>query len=187
MGKRVWRGADGMFEREVSSEVVYECPVFKVERAVVELPSGQRALRWYARKTDAAGAVAVDSRDRLLVTQEYYSASQEVRWRIPMGRIEPDESPQEAARRELREETGLDAARWTLLLSERRPSGWIRQAFHCYLAQDLSRSPLVSGEVEQIALHWLTRSEVESKIANAEFGPGVILALTRALSLLARS
>lgn len=173
-----------MREDPVSSEVVYECPIFKVEHAIVELPGGARAERWYAVKNSVAGVVPVDELGHLILTREYRSASGEVRWRIPIGSINPDETPESAARRELREETGLNARLLTPLVTRRRPSGWIKQVSHFFLAEKLFGSPLSSGEIEQIELHRLTQEKVKSKISSAEMGEGTAVALTKALDLL---
>ncbi|MBZ5651634.1 MAG: NUDIX hydrolase [Acidobacteriia bacterium] len=95
-------------EKLISSRIVFECPIFKVEEAEVEIPNGRRELRWYVVKRDAVGIIPVDAAGHILLTKEYRSAAGEIRWRIPAGGVQEGELPEDAARRELREEIGYD-------------------------------------------------------------------------------
>src|SRR5687767_10613843 len=108
-------------EKIISSEIVFRCPVFVVEKAEVELPDGRRQERWYAVKNDAVGIVAIDDQGKILLTKEYRSAAGEVKWRIPAGGLKDGETPENGARRELREETGLDAKNLDRFLVKKSP------------------------------------------------------------------
>src|SRR6185369_4390220 len=59
-------------------------------------------------------------------------------WEIPAGTLEPDEPPQEAAVRELAEETGYVSARWTKLTELIPSPGVLSEVIHLYLAEQLT-------------------------------------------------
>ncbi len=168
-------------EKVIFSEIVFCCPIFKVERAEVELPDGRREERWYAVKNDAVGIVAINDEGNILLTREYRSAAGEVRWRIPAGGLKDDELPEDGARRELREETGLDAQNLELFLIKKSPSGWIKQSSHFFLANNLFDSPLESGEYENIDIIPTSPSEVLNKIQKGEIQGSIAEALKEAV------
>ncbi|MBI2103594.1 NUDIX hydrolase [Candidatus Woesebacteria bacterium] len=171
-------------EKLISSEIVFTCPVFKVEKAVVELPDGTKAERWYAVKNDAVGIVAINKAGEILLTREYRSASRDYRWRIPAGGLKDDESPEDGAHRELREETGLDASRMQLLTVKKSPSGWIKQSSHFFLASDLFESPLDSGEHEDLEVVATNLDDVQNKIEKGDLTGNIAEGLRAAIEIL---
>lgn len=172
-------------EKMVQSRIAFECPVFKVEHAIVQLDDGSTQERWYAVKAPAVGVVAIGEDGRFLLTREYRSASGSVVWRVPAGGTkDSDPDVEAAARRELREETGYDARQLIPLLEKRSPSGWIKQTSHFFLAKDLFEAPLDSGESEQIDLVWCTPREVRNLIDTEAVHGGIREALAMALQQL---
>ena len=87
----------------------------------------------------AARVVLLDARDRILLFRWEDERLRDVKsvWITPGGGLDPGESPEDGARRELREETGIDAAPspcvWTRSHTFRFGSGWIEQRERCYL------------------------------------------------------
>lgn len=137
-------------EKLISSKIVHEDPIFKVEEAEVKLPDGKREKRWYVVRRDVVGVVAVDRKDRILLLREFRSAAGERTWRLPPGSVKEGETPKETARRELREETGFRARTLKKLYSKKRPSGTIKQTLNFFVARDLEEKPLEVGEYADI-------------------------------------
>ena len=75
------------------------------------------------RHPGAAAVVAVDGAGRVCLVRQYRHGIEDFLWEIPAGKLDPGEAPQACAVRELAEETGVQARRWTSLgqLSFRRP------------------------------------------------------------------
>ncbi len=87
-----------------------------------------------ARPLVAAGLLMRDDAGRMLMVRPTYKDGCD----IPGGYVEPDESPAEAARRELREEAQVAASEWTHLTSAYSSPGISAELIHYYLARGLS-------------------------------------------------
>lgn len=100
------------FEKRLDGKTVFEGRVFSVEVDRVELENGKQSAREVVRHHGGACVAALDSEDRLyLVRQFRYAYGQEL-WELPAGKLEPNEDPFAAAKRELEEEVGLVADRY---------------------------------------------------------------------------
>jgi ADP-ribose pyrophosphatase len=171
-------------EKTVSSEIVFKCPVFKVEHAEVELQNGLRRDRWYVIRPDAVGIIAVDDRNRILLTKEYRSASRETVWWIPAGGLEEGESPESGAHREFREETGKDAKRMELIMVKKAVSSVIKQSSHFFLAKRLFDSPLKNEEYEDIKVVPTEIPEVLKKLRRGEIRPDLYEPISKAIKMI---
>ena len=144
---------------------------------VLATPRGTREI------VEHPGAVAIVVRDAegrvLLVRQLREAVGKEV-WEIPAGKLEPGEAPEEAARRELCEETGLSTEELVPLGAIYPTPGYSSEVIYLFLAQGLAGVPQASSEVSEV--RFFTPGEV-AKLAQAGEGDGKTLA---ALALLAR-
>jgi len=169
-------------EKVISSKIVFECPVFKVEEAEVELKDGSIAKRWYVVKNDAVAVVCL--RDgRVILTKEYRSASQNIQWRLPAGGVHEGEDLKDAAIRETREEVGLEPLDIKLLKIFPSTSSIIKQNTHCFLATRFKVNPSATGEKEEqdIEVRELTIEEIKDLLNNGQIPDGISRCLKVAL------
>jgi ADP-ribose pyrophosphatase len=90
----------------------------------------------------AVVVLALDDEDRVVILRQYRHAVQKRMIQLPAGKLDkPGEDPLEAARRELREETGLAADRWTHLLTTYASAGITSETHALFLARDLREVP----------------------------------------------
>lgn len=139
-------------EKIIHSEIVFRCPIFSVEYAKVETHFSKVEERWYVLKNNAVGIIALNQENEIILLKEFRSGAQEIQWRIPAGSINPGESPEVAARRELREEIGLDSNNLIFFKEFKNSTGWIKQSSLFYVAKDLFNSSLKSDESEFIEI-----------------------------------
>ena len=102
-------------------------------------PGGEVFRRLVLEHPGAAVVVAVDDEDRVLCLRQYRHAARRRFVELPAGLLDVDgEGPLEVARRELREEAGLDAGEWVELTATYSSPGISSELMHFYLARDLS-------------------------------------------------
>src|SRR6185437_9657011 len=105
----------------VSSEVVFKGRLFNVVHDKVIEPGGHQNERDIVRHNGSAVILAVDSRKSrknpwVVMERQYRHAAGRFLWELPAGKIEPDEDPLAGAQRELAEETGYRARKWSELV-----------------------------------------------------------------------
>jgi ADP-ribose pyrophosphatase len=100
----------------VSAELAHSSEVFdlKVERRISPR-TGKHISTVVLESSDWVNVVALTSDERVVLIRQYRFGTEEIGLEIPGGLVDPGETPLEAARRELREETGYEAERWTSL------------------------------------------------------------------------
>ena len=142
-----------------------------VELHEVELPDGRRITDWpWVITPDYVNILARDEAGRFLIFRQAKYALPEGSLAVPGGFIDPGEEPLAAAQRELREETGCDAAEWKALgRFVVDPSRGVAHG-HLYLALGARRAGEPSGgDLEEQEPLRLTRAELETALAAGQF------------------
>jgi len=161
--------------RLLASEVVHRNPWFRVRHDRVRRPDG-RAGDWYVVETaDNAGVVALDAQGRVCLVGEWVYPLAAYAWAVPSGAVHPGEAPLAAAQRELREETGLTAARWEPLGRCHLSQGLTPQASYVFLATALRGGPASPEPTERLALAWLPLEEAWARACRGELTDAVTL------------
>ncbi len=112
----------------------------------------------------AVGVVAVDDAGRLLLVGQHRYPLDEYSWEIPEGGASPDEEPVEGARRELREETGYEAASWHQLCRLSLSNSVTDEHGALFLATGLTAGEAAPEATEDLAVRWATLDEVLAEI-----------------------
>src|SRR5581483_8843925 len=105
--------------------------------------------------TAAVGIVALDPADRVVLVGQYRYPTDRYSWEIVAGYANPGANAIDAARRELREETGLDATDWTALGSCQVSNSVTDQIGHLFLARGLTTGAPAPDATEDLRRRWI--------------------------------
>lgn len=126
-----------LIERCIETERVFTGLLLDVRRDRVRLPDGDEATREYIVHPGAVLIVPVLDDGRLVVERQFRYPNQQVFIEFPAGKRDAGESPLQTAQRELEEEAGYAASRWTHLGRIHSIVSYSTEAIEIYLAQRL--------------------------------------------------
>ncbi|MEG9436859.1 NUDIX hydrolase [Edaphobacter sp. HDX4] len=126
----------------LSSKVVFKGKVFSVFRDEVIEPGGSKNIREVIRHNGSVVILAIDesrnpSDPDVILERQYRHAAGQFLLELPAGRVEPGEATLAAAKREMIEETGYRAKRWSLLTKYFASPGFLGEWMQIYLARDI--------------------------------------------------
>jgi 8-oxo-dGTP pyrophosphatase MutT (NUDIX family) len=141
--------------KTLTTEDIYENPWIKIEHHEVINPAGGKGIYGKVHfKNKAIGVVAIDEhRNTWLVGQYRYPLNQ-WSWEIPEGGGPISTDPLESAKRELKEETGLTAKKWTKLLSSHLSNSVSDEEGFIFLAEELTHGEAELEETEADMKVW---------------------------------
>ena len=164
----------------LSSQEVFEGPLFSVQRDEIEEPTGKRVRRDVIRHNGSVVILAVDDRKSrkdplILIERQFRHAAQQYLYEVPAGKMDDGEDHLKAAQRELREETGYSAKKWTKLVRYFASPGFLGEWMQVFLAQDLVPGEAAPEEDESFELQFVPLSELLKLIAEGKILDGKTL------------
>ena len=145
----------------ISSKEVYNCGLFRVTEDYATDGKGYEIRRSIVRHAGSAVMMAVDAKKRILLVRQYRLPAGMEMWELPAGLLDPGESPLQAAKRELTEETGYSARKWTKLVSFYASPGFVGEKMTIFLATDLREGEAQPMDDEKIECRWFTSAEMD--------------------------
>jgi len=151
--------------KTLSSKTVFKGRVFWVTRDEVVEPGNVRAIREVIRHNGSVVILAVDTKTNpadpgILLIRQWRHAANQFLLELPAGRIEPGEKLIPAAKRELIEETGYRAQKWSKHTKYYASPGFLTEAMNIVLAEDLSLGEATPEDDERIEVKMTPLSEV---------------------------
>ena len=148
-----------MKELTVKSIPLYDGKIIKVSRNLVLLQNDKLAFREIVKHKQGVCIIPVLD-DEVLFVKQYRSGAEKVLLELPAGLIDDNETPLDAALRELQEEIKYSSTKITYLGCYYSSPGFTNELIHLYLAEDLFKSSLNEDEDEFIEIEYIELDKV---------------------------
>jgi 8-oxo-dGTP pyrophosphatase MutT (NUDIX family) len=154
---------------------LYESPWVNLALADVEIPGDRRFEHHVVRMPANAAGVIVAQDDRVLLLYRHRFITDSWGWEIPAGRLEPGETPEQAAAREVLEETGWRPGPLRHQVHFHPSNGLSDQTFHIFVADGAEHVGDPSDATESERIEWVAIDQVREYAANGGIPDGLSL------------
>ncbi len=136
----------------LGTRTLYASAHVVVREDTLVLPDGQEKAYPVMALGGSVGILPFLPDDRVILLRQYRHITRDFSWEVPGGGILPDELPEEAAQRELREESGYRAGRLRRLGGFWPNNAYLDEVIHVYLGDDLVSDPLPANHDEHLEI-----------------------------------
>lgn len=160
-----------------SEKTQYDNPWIKVTEFQVLNPSGNPGIYGKVHfKNKAIGVVALDKNQHIYLVGQYRFPLNEYSWELPEGGGPLESSPLDSAKRELLEETGLKAEKWTEIQRMYLSNSVCDEEAIIFLAQNLQQFEAEPEETEQLIIKKMPFAEVYQMVCRGEIKDAITIA-----------
>ena len=177
-----------LIEKQINREEIFNGVALHVVRDEIMLPDGKRSVREISLHNGAAAVIPILPDGRVIMERQFRYAHGRVMLEIPAGKLNtPDEPPLDAAKRELYEETGAIAEKYTYLGSMATSPALLDEIVHIYMAEDITFGESHLDEGEFLEVEYYTLDELYSMVMRGEITDAKTqIAILKAKELLSR-
>lgn len=144
---------ESIMEKNISRERMFDGIILHIDHVTNELPNGKHAKREIAVHVGASAVLPVDSEGNVYLVRQFRAPIDQILLEIPAGKLDHvNEDRLLAAKRELAEETGLEAGDWIHLTDTFTTPGFSNEKISLYLARDLKKGESHPDEDEFLNL-----------------------------------
>ncbi len=160
-------------ETTLTSSVIYDGKIIRVEKDTVQLENGAEAIREVVRHPGGVCILALTDQEEVLFVRQFRYPHAAVTAEIPAGKLEYGEDPETCGRRELLEECGCTAKQFTYLGKLFPTPAYDAEVIHMFLAEGLEYDSQSLDEdefldVERIPLEEAVRTVLEDGFPDAK-------------------
>jgi ADP-ribose pyrophosphatase len=152
----------------ISSQTLCETGIFRVTLDHAVDPGGFEIKRAIVQHPGSAVVLPLDAQKRILLVRQYRLPARQYLWELPAGKIDPGETALQAAKRELKEETGCRAKKWTKICDFYPSPGFLGERMSIFLARELAEGEATPMDDERIEKAWFTVKQVEEMLAKGK-------------------
>ena len=163
--------------RTVRRKPIYDNPWISLEEHDVINPAGNPGIYGVVHfKTKAIGIIPLDEDNNTWLIGQYRYSLNEYSWEIPMGGGDANEPPLVSAKRELKEETGLEAASWENIMRIHTSNSVTDEEGFVFIARGLTQGSTAFDETEQLMVKKLPFAECVEMVMNQEITDSLSIA-----------
>ncbi len=156
---------------------VYENPWIRMEHHDIVNPTGKDGIYGVVHfKNRAIGVIPIDKEGNTWLIGQYRYALNEYSWEIPMGGGPNELDLLESAKRELKEETGITAEKWTQIMKIHTSNSVTDELGYVYLAKDLTQGETEFEETEVLQVRKLPFQEALDMVMSGEITDSLSIA-----------
>ena len=163
--------------KTLSSKTVYENAWLEISHREVINPAGKDGIYGVVKfKNKALGIIPIDENGNIYLVGQFRYTLNEYSWELPEGGGPMDEDVLDAAKRELREETGLLASNWTRLARIHTSNSATDEEGFLFLAEGLSQTEAEPEETEELQVKKIPLSEAVDMVMRSEITDAISIA-----------
>lgn len=160
-----------LIEKTLTSDVVYDGKIINVYNDKVEISTGKTSYREVVEHSGGVVILAVHKKDnieKILMVKQFRYPLKQALLELPAGKLEKNEDPFEAAKRELTEETGYIAQNWEDLGYIYTSPGYSNEKLYLYKATNLEYVGDCPDEGEILIEYEFSTDEIKKMIQNGD-------------------
>lgn len=171
--KKTNESIEGFEEKCLDSKLIFDGKVLHLYRDDISLPDGKSAFREYCRHIGAVCVIPITNDGEVICVRQYRYPYGEVLLEIPAGKLDfKGEIPDDAVRRELREETGAVSGKLTYLGKFYSSPAILDECIYMYMAEDLTFGDTDFDEDEFIEVVKIPLVKMVDMVVSGEISDG---------------
>lgn len=163
-------------EKKISSQNVYDGVLLHVKCDKIKMPSGNIGIREYFNHPGASCVVAITEDEQIIIEKQFRYPFHSVITEIPAGKLDLNEDPLSAAKREFEEETGYIADKWTYMGDFYPSVAYTDENIRMYLAQDIHQGKQRLDDDEFLNIHFVPFKKFYDDVLNGKIKDGKTVA-----------
>lgn len=169
-----------------TSEQKYDNPWISVTEHKVTTPGGEPGIYGVVHfKNNAIAILPIDDDGYTYLVGQYRFATQEYSWEVPEGGGKLDQSPLDAAMRELKEETGLEAEQWSMIHELHLSNSASDERGYVFVAKKLKQGKAEPEHTEDLKVEKMKFEELYQRVMRGEYRDALtVIAVLKAKALM---